>query len=161
MKVEELMCKAVQTVSMNASLADAAHLMWDADCGCVPVLDDAGHLAGMITDRDICMAATMRGQAPGDIPIHDIASRQPERCLPNQDVRDAARVMQRAQLRRLPVTDAEGKIVGILSLTDIVRAAEHPQRGREAPMTLDEVAHTLDGICRPHASNGRAQPAAS
>jgi CBS-domain-containing membrane protein len=161
MKVEDLMCKDVQTVSMNKSLADAARLMWDADCGCVPVLDDAGHLTGMITDRDICMAATMRGQPPSEIAIHDIASRQPHSCLPSQDVRDAARVMQRAQLRRLPVADAEGRIVGILSLTDIVRAAEHPQRGREAPMSLDEVAHTLDGICRPHAANGKAQTTAS
>ena len=62
MKVSQLMTKDVATCRADEPVSRAAQIMWDHDCGCVPVVDDAGHIQGMITDRDICMAAFTQGK---------------------------------------------------------------------------------------------------
>jgi CBS domain-containing protein len=148
MRVEELMCKAVKSCSPEHSLSDAARIMWENDCGCVPVVDPSDRVVGMITDRDIAMATYLNGAAPIDLRVRDVMSRQVLACRPTDRVSDADEIMRRAQVRRLPVTDTLGRIVGILSLRDVAVEAEKKQKTRAPDVTLDEVALTLSAVCR-------------
>ena len=151
MKVQELMTTNVARVGLDDSLAAAAGAMWDADCGAVPVLDGGGRVVGMITDRDICMAAWSRNCAPAGIAVSAVMSWNPSVCRPTDTVHAAERLMREGQIRRLPVVDADQRLVGILSLADIARAAEsRPQPGRSGPLAADDVSATLAGIVQPH-----------
>src|SRR5262245_15334249 len=69
MKVKEIMTSDVKTCSLDTDLASAAKIMWEEDCGAVPVTDGGGSVIGMITDRDICIAAATRPQAEGQIQV--------------------------------------------------------------------------------------------
>ena len=147
MKIRGLMTKHVASVRASDSTAVAARLMWDCDCGAVPVLDDGGHAIAMITDRDICMAALMRDRAPSAIAVSDAMSPGVYCCGPDDDISTAERVMRAQQVRRIPIVDGDRRPLGLLSLADIVRATDH-QHGRAAvKVAPEEVASTLADIC--------------
>src|SRR5690348_16991337 len=107
MKIRDLMTRRVASVRASDSTAVAARLMWDCDCGAVPVLDDEGRVIAMITDRDICMAALMRDRAPSAIPVSEAMSRDLQTCQPDDDVSAAEQVMREHQIRRIPIVDRE------------------------------------------------------
>ena len=151
MKVEDLMTKSVRTCRPEDSLNHAAQIMWDYDCGAVPVVssDGEGCLVGMITDRDVSMAAYTRGRTLAEIPVREVMARELQCCEPSNTVAEAELVMRRAQVRRLPVVDGSGHIVGLLSLADLAREAAR-ERGSKRPAVRDkEVAETLASICEP------------
>src|SRR5512140_1269573 len=126
MKIAELMTMDVATCAPSDSLTRAAQLMWERDCGCVPVIDGS-KVVGMITDRDICMAAMMQGKAPAQLKVEQVMSREVFFCAPDDSVDQASKVMQQRQVRRLPVLDGSGKLVGIVSLNDFALRATHGQ----------------------------------
>jgi CBS domain-containing protein len=161
MKIRDLMTKPVASVRASDSTAVAARLMWDCDCGAVPVLDDDGRAVAMITDRDICMAALMRDRAPSAIPVAEVMSRGLHCCGPDDDVSTAERVMRAQQIRRLPIVDGDRRPVGLLSLADIVRATDHHKGRGAADVPPEEVAGTLADICAtpPRAPNPTTSPA--
>jgi CBS domain-containing protein len=149
MKIRDLMTKQVATVRATDSTAVAARLMWDCDCGAVPVLDGDGRAIAMITDRDICMAALMRDAAPSAIPVSEAMSRTLRFCTPDESVSTAEGIMRTYQIRRIPIVDKDRRPVGMLSLADIVRASER-KKGRSAKtkkVAPAEVAGTLAEIC--------------
>jgi CBS domain-containing protein len=149
MRIRDLMTKQVASVRSNDSAAVAARLMWDCDCGVVPVIDDEGHAVAMITDRDICMAALMRDRAPSAIPVADAMSRDLRSCGPEDEVSTAEELMRMHQIRRIPIVDRDRRPVGMLSLADIVRATDR-KKGRTArEVAPEEVAVTLADICAP------------
>src|SRR6185295_6312346 len=153
MKIRDLMTKPVASVRASDSTAVAARLMWDCDCGAVPVLDDDGRAVAMITDRDICMAALMRDRAPSAILVSEAMSRDLQYCQPDDNVSAAEQLMSAHQVRRVPIVDRERRPLGMLSLADIVRVSD-PQKGRGARQVApEEVAGTLADIC---ATPGRA-----
>jgi CBS domain-containing protein len=82
------------------------------------------------------------------MPVSEVATRQLEICAPDDTVRSAMATMRRAKVHRLPVVDSAGKLIGILSLRDVARAAGH----RAGQIDVDEVVHTLNGICEPTCS---------
>jgi len=127
MKVREIMTGAVGSCGMEANLAAAARIMWDKDCGSVPVLDNEGHVIGMITDRDICMALTTRNRLASEVLVGDVINGVVKTCAPDDAVTDALKAMRGEQLRRLPVVDSEGELVGILSLNDVIL---HSRQGK-------------------------------
>jgi CBS domain-containing protein len=147
MKIRELMTKPVASVRASDSTAVAARLMWDCDCGAVPVLDNDGRVVAMITDRDICMAALMRDRAPSAIAVSEVMSRDVHSCGPDDDVSTAERVMRAQQIRRLPIIDGDRRPLGLLSLADIVRATDHKKGRGAADVAPAEVAGTLADIC--------------
>jgi len=147
MKVEELMTRQVATVRATDSTAVAARLMWDCDCGALPVLDGDGRVVAMITDRDICMAALMRDRAPSAIPVSEAMSRDLRACDADDDVSDAEGMMRAYQVRRIPVVDREQRPIGMLSLADIVRATDRTRGRAPAEVAPSEVAGTLADIC--------------
>ena len=144
MKVSKLMHRDVVTCRTVDSLDCAAQLMWDHDVGCVPVLDENGRVAGMITDRDVCMAAYTRGAPLRAIPVASTMSREVYSCGPDDDLGSAEREMSRRQVRRMPVLDEKGQPIGILSLNDIARASQGANS-----VSNSEVAKTLAAISTP------------
>ena len=121
MQVREVMTKSPGTCAVTESANDAARIMWDRDCGSVPVVDRSGKVVGMVTDRDICMAAYFRGEPLSAIPIADVMSHEVCTCGPDADVNEAEGRMQEWRVRRLPVVNNGGLLVGMLSLGDLAR----------------------------------------
>jgi CBS domain-containing protein len=155
MNVERVMSNVVRSCTPDHPLACAAQLMWEGDCGCVPIVDDGGHVMGMITDRDICMATYLNARIPQELRVGDFMSRDVLACSPHDTIADATAMMRRAQVRRLPVADAEGRLVGILSLTDVATVAARPGNGHDGGSTMLDVGLTLGAVGRP-----RGQPVA-
>jgi len=148
MQVAQLMTKAPRTCSPGDSLAVAAQLMWNHDCGCLPVVDGKGALVAMLTDRDICMATWLQGCALQEIPVEAAMSRTVASCTASDSLIEAQRIMREARVRRLPVLEG-GSLVGVLSLADLARMAERLQTHSSPVVTGEEVGLTLAGITEP------------
>lgn len=147
MKVEDIMTHPVFSCSPQDSLERAAQLMWDHDCGCLPVVSDEGDLVGIVTDRDLCMAAYTRGKSLRDVCVDAAMSDRVVSCRPRDEIAQVEELMRHHQLRRLPVLDLWDSLVGMITLSDIARHAEsHALRGAiEGP----QIARTLATICSP------------
>jgi CBS domain-containing protein len=151
MKVRELMSNEIETCLPTTSLTDAAMAMWRRDCGIVPVVQGAtGRLVGVITDRDICIATATRHAAPERITVGDVMQTDVVTCRPEQDVHDALDAMRQYRVRRLPAVDASDRVVGVLSLSDVVRRAEPV--GRKGPgVPSEEVLLAFQAVSTPRA----------
>jgi len=152
MIVEILMTREVESCRPESTLADVAGVMWRRDCGIVPVVDEDDRVVGVVTDRDICMALSMRGQRAAEVRVSEVMARGVQTCTPVDDAREALETMGRRQVRRLPVVDSRGKLVGVLSISDVIR---HTRKGKgrkhvSRRATLD----ALLGVCAPHGSGG-------
>jgi CBS domain-containing protein len=150
-RVEQLMSRNVATCRPDDPLNVAAQLMWERDCGIVPVTAceaDGERVVGMITDRDVCMAAYTQGRALTELPVATAMSREVRSCAPGDPIGGVLRVMAASRLRRLPVVDEAGRLVGVLSLADVAR---EEARNHEV-VSADELADTLEAITtsRPH-----------
>ena len=145
MKVKDVMRRDAKAIWLTESLADAAKEMWENDCGALPIIKDGRKVVGMITDRDICMAAYTQGRRLEEIPVTSAMSTQVFCCGPEDDLSTAAVLMQDKQIRRLPVVDSGGNLIGMLTLNDLVLGAEGQElkRGRKKEIRYADVAHTL------------------
>ena len=129
MKAEDIMTRVVRACRASDSLERAAHIMWEADIGCLPVLDERLHPIAMITDRDIAMAAFFQGLPLRDLRVETAMSRTLTRCRTDTDLLDLEYLMQCSQVRRIPVVTPTGEIAGIVTLADLVRAGSaQPQQ---------------------------------
>jgi len=154
MIVEDLMTRSVQSCSPDDTLDRAAQLMWENDCGIIPVCaaDGIKRTIGVITDRDICMCAHIQGRALHDIKVSEAIKDQKLRvCKTGDSVGEAEAAMRQARIRRLPVVDAQGGLVGMLSFADLARAAGRG-KGSEAQITDTELVGALVAICTPPSS---------
>ncbi len=149
MQVQQIMSQPVVSCRSNESLHRAASLMWDHDIGALPVVNDEGTLVGMITDRDICMAAYTQARPIQDIPVIQSMARGVVACAPDDRIKDAEKKMRANQIRRLPVVGPDGRLVGMLSLNDIALEANRQSDHRSPEIKADEVARTLAAICAP------------
>jgi CBS domain-containing protein len=123
LQARTLMSPTLHTCSASDSLNFAAQLMWDHDCGVVPVVEANGRLCGIITDRDICMAAYTQGKPLADVRVGEIMSRPVHVCHPQDSLDEVATIMAGAQVRRVPVVDIDGCPLGVVSLSNIALAA--------------------------------------
>ena len=147
MKVEQLMSRDVKTCQATEMLNRAAQLMWENDCGCVPVVDEDGRAVGMITDRDVCMAAYTQGRPLDALLVASAMARDLRSCHATDTIVEAESIMRAAQVRRLPVVDPEGRLIGLLSVNDIAREAERGRGTRRKPAVAgEELAMTLAAI---------------
>jgi len=150
MLVESLMTRDVEAARTESTLAEAAAVMWRRDCGIVPVTDEGGRVVGVVTDRDICMALSMRGQRAAEVRVSEVMARGVETCTPVDDVREALEAMARRQVRRLPVVDSRGRLVGVLSLNDVIRRTRKGKGGKRVSRRAALAA--LRAVCAPHGS---------
>jgi CBS-domain-containing membrane protein len=123
--------------------------MLDTECGCVPVTADDGspRLVGIITDRDICIAIGRCGSTLGSLRVGEVMTRAVHACNPEDPLAEAEAIMQEQGVRRLPVVDQSGHLIGLLSLTDLAREAARQSTSRWKEITYAEVGRTLADIC--------------
>ncbi len=159
MRVEQIMTRTVRTCSPADPLSRAAAIMWEEDCGCVPVVkpaeDGAPRVVGLVTDRDACMAAFTQGRSLDEIAVSTAMSHEVCSCHPNDPVSLAVKILCTRQLHRLPVVEGDDRLVGILSLADVAREAEREHSSAVREVTDQEVAETLEAICTPRRTEGK------
>src|SRR5262245_25407851 len=138
MRVSDVMSKGVECTRPSASLHEAAQRMKALDVGSLPVCDN-DRLVGMITDRDMTVRATAKGLGPDAARVTDAMTPEVHWCYEDDDVSEAARIMEEKQIRRLPVLSRDKRLVGIVSLGDL------------AVETGDEemAGHALEAISEP------------
>lgn len=144
----------------DSTLAEAARKMWQHDVGCLPVVDAEGKVLAMVTDRDACMAAYLAGTALDRIPVRTAMSSVLYSCGPDTSAREAEDIMSRRQVRRLPVIDGVGRLLGIVTLGDLARAAARRADGRDGKATgpgSEDVTATLAAVVAPR-TDGHAAP---
>jgi len=132
--IQEVMTPDVQTISSQETVQRAAQLMDELNVGAIPVVDD-GKLIGMVTDRDITVRSVAVGQDPTSTRVNEVMSTDVRTCTVEQSVDDVLAQMADVQIRRVPVVDADGQIIGIVSLGDVVTKAP-----ADVEQTLDEIS---------------------
>ncbi len=122
LRVSDVMTTRVHTCSMGDTLDRAARIMSEHQCGAIPIVDPQGHAIAMVTDRDICMTALACKRLLSQIPVMTAASRRMHAVRTVDTLDFAHELMCRHHVRRLPVVDPEGNLIGIVSIADLVRA---------------------------------------
>jgi CBS domain-containing protein len=148
MKISELMTKNPCTVSPDAPVSEAARLMKEEDVGIVPVVERVGgaetrgRLVGVVTDRDIAVRHVAEGRTT-DTPVRDVMSGGVKTASPDDSVESVMALMGREQVRRIPVVDERGSLVGVVSQADLARKANDAAR----------VEKTVEQISQPGGSH--------
>ncbi|HEX2658824.1 MAG TPA: CBS domain-containing protein [Polyangia bacterium] len=136
--VADLMTREVKTVSPETPLSDVATLMRDEDVGVVPVVDGAGRLNGIVTDRDLVVRALaggdaeFPGQRPGEVRAAQVSTKDVEAVSPHDAISDVLHLLGRKQIRRVPVVDSNRRLIGMISLGDIAKHADNDQELQDA-----------------------------
>ena len=127
--IREAMTPNPSTVQPTTSIVEAAQVMKSEDAGVVPVVDGE-QLIGMLTDRDIVIRIIAEGRDANSTTVGDIASRQLVTIDPQQEIDEAVRLMSQHQVRRLPVVEEDGRLVGIVAQADIAQATDAATAGQ-------------------------------
>ena len=148
MLVRDIMNPNVHCCRVSATAEEAALMMKESDCGALPVTSNDGLLLGMVTDRDLLLAAAQRR-----LPLHEMTvdwamSPGPFTCHADDPIQAVESTMCRHQVRRVPVVDQQGRALGIVSLSDLARA-QSAQQTHDATPDRAVVAATLEAIVRP------------
>lgn len=143
MKVKKIMTKSVGTCGKNDNLARAVEIMWQKDCGIVPVVDKKSNVVGTVTDRDVAVSVFLQNKTVAEIIIGEIISGKVITCLTKDDVEQVLKLMKKHKIKRLPVTGKNNKLKGIISITDILLAAADDKSLQK------KVLKTLEAIGKP------------
>lgn len=149
MKVAQLMTTPVRSCRAWDTLAVAVRLMREHACGCVVVADPAGVAEAVLTDRDVCLCALRTLRPLDQLRVHEAMSTSLHVCAPEDDVKSAAAELAACRVRRLPVVDARGCAVGLLSIDDLARAAGRDRDLFAQPVRAEDVGMTLSNVIRP------------
>jgi len=144
MIVRDIMAKTPIWLEPQTSLMDASRYMRDRDIGCI-LVGDKDKLVGMVTDRDITTRAVAKGRDPKYTTVKDVMTRGVVYCSEMQKLREAAKIMGAKRVRRLAVLDAKKRLVGVVSVSDIARAAR-------AELAGEVMTH----VCQPARKTRRA-----
>jgi CBS domain-containing protein len=139
--VRGIMKESPATCAPSDSLRRAAEILWNTDCGMVPVVEGDARLVGVITDRDICMASYFRDQPPSAIDVGSTMSRSLHTAKPDDSIETVVHLMAEKQMRRVPIVENE-RLVGIVALADIARHV----KTLESSSASRALAHTLAAI---------------
>jgi CBS-domain-containing membrane protein len=123
MKIEDVMTRRVVAARSDTDLSHVARLMWDNDCGSVPVVDAEDKVVGMLTDRDLCMSANFSGKPLRELRASGCMASEIVTCRASDALGAVAKLMGVKKVRRVPVTDDGGRLIGLVSVGDLVRAA--------------------------------------
>jgi len=127
-QIKEVMTSNPRTVTADSTVAEAARLMRDEDAGIVPIIEGE-RLVGVVTDRDIAIKVAAEGKDPQSTKVTEIAASDLVTIDPQQDLDEALRLMAQHQVRRLPVVEEDGRLVGILAQADVARHADAERTG--------------------------------
>jgi CBS domain-containing protein len=149
MTVKDVLTQPAVTCQPENSVAAVVALMWENDCGMLPVLTETGELAGILTDRDICIALGTRNRLPSETTVREVMGTAPCICKPTDDIRSALQAMRAAKVRRLPVVGENGVLEGVVSISDIVLSARRGlvMAGSATGVSNGDLIPALQDIC--------------
>ena len=140
MQIAEVMTPGPISCSPETTAAEAARLMWEGDCGVLPVVNDRT-LSGVVTDRDLFIALATRDARPSELTVGSVTRPAPVTCTPRDEVHQAMAKMKSYRVRRLPVVDKSGALVGIVSMNDLLLAvAPETALGEKVVDTLQTIS---------------------
>lgn len=138
MKAREIMTKDPRTVTPDTGLQEVARLMQSEDVGIIPVVEAGGtSLLGVVTDRDIALRVVAEGKDATSTKVSDVMSKGVRTCKESDSVDDVMELMGKEQLRRIPIVDDRGALVGIVAQADVVREAKSD---RKAERTVEQIS---------------------
>lgn len=148
MNVQEIMTRNPACAQPSSSLQQIAKMMVDNDCGGIPICDpQSSKLVGFVTDRDIVCRTLAQGVNPMDKSAQDVMSTDMHTIKPQSSMEECVDLMERFQVRRVPVVDQENKLVGIVAQADLARQAKrHPELREEVEEVLEEVSEAKVAI---------------
>jgi CBS domain-containing protein len=126
--IKDVMTSDPCTVDADKSVAYAAKMMRDEDVGLAPIVE-GDKLIGMLTDRDIAIRVVAEERNPDQVTVVEVASKQVVTIDPQQDLAEALRIMAEHQVRRLPVVEEDGRLVGVVAQADVAREGDDKQTG--------------------------------
>ena len=147
MKVKDVMVGTPVSCSSQTNLGAAVEMLWNRNCGILPVTDGDGKVHGVVTDRDICIALGTRNRLPGELTVGEVMTGKLFSCSPEDDIRTALTTMRSAKVRRLPVVASDGNLQGVLSMDDVVYHAGDGKKTAE--LSYEDVVRTFKGIYAP------------
>jgi CBS domain-containing protein len=154
MKTKERMVNPVSVCRPHDNLAEVAATMWEGRCGALPVVDADDRVISMITDRDICIALGTRNLRASEVHVEDVAAPRVFTCLETDDISLALRTMVSQDVRRLPVVNDEGKLVGVLSIDDFLLHTEPGKAGVLSLEALEALKTIVENRKRDHVREG-------
>ena len=161
MKVADLMTKPPAYCSPQTNLAAAAEILWNHNCGILPIVDSKDKVVGVVTDRDMCVALGTRNRLPSEVTVSEVASGKVITCKPDDDLRGALATMGKARVRRLPVIDVAGKLQGMLSMDDIVMRTGTGTLKKDSEPSFEDVMDALKSVYAPRALQAVQQKVAA
>lgn len=147
MQLNRIMTEYVEVITLEKSIQEAARQMRSLDVGVLPVCN-GDRLVGMLTDRDVTIRVVADGRDPKTTTVEEAMTRQVVYCFEDQDIEEAERVMEKHQIRRLPVLDRDKRIVGIVSLGDLAVKNDENRAG----VTLERVSEHSQRVLSPRRS---------
>ncbi len=139
------MRKSPRTCSPGTNLAAVTELLWSCGCGALPVVNEAGRMVGIITDRDICVALGTRDRRPSELVAEQVMSPHVVTCRSADEIHAALKIMRARRVRRLPAVNEAGKLEGVLCMSDLILDARHDD-GSGPELSYEDVMCTLKAI---------------
>src|SRR4051812_6617832 len=152
MNAKEAIRRPVPTCTPLSSLDDVGRLMYESDQGAITVVDAAGKLVGLLTDREIAMAMAAKNRGAGQIMVRELLGGELFRCLADDAIADVYEKMKTQRLRSLPVVDSEGRSLGVLSLEDMAHAAG------KGGITHEQIVSILEVLGKTRVEIGESLP---
>lgn len=149
MKVQDVMMRTPVSCDPETNLGAAVELLWNRNCGVLPIVDAQQKVVGVVTDRDLCVAFGTRNRLPGEIKVGEVVTGKVFSCRPADDIHTALDAMARQKVRRLVVLNQEGTLEGILSMDDVVLHAEAGKAGKAVDLSEAEIVETLRRVYGP------------
>ncbi len=146
MRVDTAMMRSAAYCTPETNLGTAAELMWNFDCGMLPVVGADRKVIGVITDRDMFIALATRNKLAADITVGEVFNGRAYLCRPQDDIRAALETMARQKVRRLPVVNADGVLQGVLSMDDIVLHVDSYNGSTTSGLSSREIITAMLGI---------------
>lgn len=149
MRVRDVMVETPASCSVNTNLGAAIEMLWNRNCGFLPVVDEQEKVIGVVTDRDLCIAMGTRNRLPGEMTVGEVLSPKLFYCKPEDDIHAALKIMGNKKVRRLPVVDSNRKLKGILAMDDIVLHAQSAKAGNFPELSAEDILGTLKNLYWP------------
>lgn len=146
MKVLDIMSENPRFCRPETDLAAAAMMMWDGDCGVLPVVDEKNKVRGVITDRDICIAVGSKHRRAEEIQVREVVNGTLFSCRPEDSVKKALKIMSDHQIRRIPVLGSGGDLKGVISINDMILALKNGKSDKE--LSAVDLLKAIQAICK-------------
>jgi CBS domain-containing protein len=144
-----LMTSPAMTCSLEGNVNQVAQTFWHTNRGSMPVVDSTGVLQGMLTDRDICMAAYTQGRRLADISVESAMTSCTHTATPEDSIEHVLQIMANEQVHHVPIVDTKRQVVGIISITDVARWIQGSPRQDLQEATLSAIV-SIGSAAHPH-----------